>query len=160
MSSLTLEPGTIDQARAEGFDDLLALYWEDVELNQDKNPLAINWHAYYGLERLGVLKLFLLRRDGRLIGFTGWFVNTLLRYSKTLWAVSDLLWVEPEERKGSTGIFLITKSEQMLRASGVKAIRYEVKTGDFGSDHGHGSVGYLLRRLGYTPYEEALTRYL
>lgn len=162
MSSLTLEPASIDQARAEGFEDLLVAHWEEAET--DPSPMAPNWTGYYGLERAGVLKMLLLRRGGQLIGYSVWFVQKPLHHALTTWAVCDLIYVEPEERKGWTGAFLVRQSERLLRGFGVQVINYNVKPrsspDNLDYKRGRDSVGHLLRRLGYALYEEVWTRHL
>lgn len=162
MSSLTLEPASIDQARAEGFEDLLVAHWEEVET--DPSPMAPNWPGYYALERSGILKMLLLRRGGRLIGYSVWFVQPPLHHRATPWAICDLLYVEPDERKGWTGAFLIRQSERLLRGLGARVIVCNVKPRsrreNLDYQRGRDSVGHLLRRLGYALYEEVWARHL
>ncbi len=163
MSTLTLEWGTLDEARAEGFEDMAALHWEEVEIEHERVPLAPNWKAYRDLERQGVLRSALLRRDGALVGYAAWFVQPPLHHSLTLWAVSDLFYVDPAER-GRAGAFLLRRSEQMLRDLGVRVIYYGVKPvkqpGDLGYKRGRDSVGRLLSKLGYAKIEEAWAKFL
>lgn len=154
---LTLAPETIDQLRASGFDDLLVAHYEEVE--DPHSPMAVNWPAYYGLERQGVLQVFALRRDGRLIGYSSWFVQPPLHHRGTLWAVCDAVYVDPDERRGWAGVKLIRGAEQMLREQGAKVVSYNVKP-DLDGKRGRDSVGHLLRRLGYRLAEECWAIYL
>jgi hypothetical protein len=152
---LTLTPSSISQARADGIEDLLALHWAEVETDQAKNPLAINWAGYRDLEARGVFKPLLLYREGRLIGYTCWFIQPPLHHSLTCWAVCDLLYVPPEERLGMTGVYLIVESERQVRALGARTININVKAARFDTPHPPPTLGPLLARLGYRLTEEA-----
>lgn len=162
--TLRIEWGTIKAARAAGFEDLLALHWEEVEFEHEKVPLSVNWRAYADLEAKGILRLLLAWRGDRLVGYSAWFVQPPLHHSLTLWAVNDVLYLDPAERKGRAGIALIRRGEQLLKQLGVRVISYNVKPvrqrTDLGYKRGRDSVGHLLQRLGYSKVEEAYARYL
>lgn len=163
MPKLTLSWGTIAEARADGFDDMLHLHWEEVENHHEDAPLAINWTAYRNLERAGVLRLLLLRRTGQLVGYSVWFVQPTLHHALSTWAVCDVLYVDPDTRRGRAGVQLIVEGERMLRELGVKAITYTVKParqrGDLGYKRGRDSVGVLLSKLGYALDEETWAKH-
>lgn len=151
--------GTIQEARDLGIEDMLALHWEEIELNQETVPLAINWSAYRDLERRGILKTLLMLIGGRLIGYSVFFVQPTLHHMSTRWAVNDILYLEPERRKGLAGARLVRGAEPMLAELGVEMVIYTVKmTGNLRSNRRDGSVGELLKKLGYSPYEATFTK--
>jgi hypothetical protein len=154
---LTLRPRTIDQLRADGVEDHLALHWEEIE---PEHPLAINWPGYYSLERSGVLKPLGLYEKGRLIGYSVWFVQPPLHHSNMLWAVSDLLYVEPEHR-ARHGVFLMRESIRILKGFGVGVIWCQVKPrADLRHRQSRARVGRLLERLGFSLGEEGWVKYV
>ncbi len=161
--TLTLEWGTIAEARAAGIEDMLALQWEEIDDERERIPLAIDWPSYFAVERQGFLKVLLLRKDGQLIGYSVWFVRKPLHHRLATWAINDFVYVEPEHRKGRTGVFLIKEGERMLRTLDVQVINYNVKPerekGGLGYQRGRDSVGFLLARLGYAHTESAWTKY-
>lgn len=156
---LTLDLVALDTARATGLDDLLALDFDELEGHQDVSPLDVNWPAYYGLERAGVLKILALRRAGALIGYNIFFLQPPLHSRRTLWAVNDVLYLTPEERRGWTGVFLVRRSEQMLREMGARVIMYASKP-DLSSKRHRDSVGRLFARLGYGVFDHTWTKAL
>jgi hypothetical protein len=149
---LTLGLETLDQLRADGFDDLLADNFAEVETHQDVSPLDVNWPAYYGLARSGILKCFALRRGGALVGYNLFFLQPTLHSRRTVWAVNDLVYLIPEERRGWAGVRLIRGTEQLLREAGAKVILYGSKP-DLSSKRHRDSVGKLFARLGYGVFD-------
>lgn len=145
---------TVAAARAAGIEDLLALNWEEVEDHKAVSPLAIDWSAYQQLERQGVLRVGLMRQAGQLVGYNVFFVRPTLHHRDTVWAVNDLVYLEPEARRGMSGVLLVTEAERLLREEGVKVVFYCSKLGpDLGEPRGRGSVAQLLTGLGYGAYE-------
>jgi L-amino acid N-acyltransferase YncA len=145
---------TLAAARAAGIEDLIALNWEEVEDHKAASPLAIDWNAYQQLERQGVLRVGLMRAAGLLVGYNVFFVKPTLHHRQTVWAVNDLVYLDPEARRGMAGVLLISEAERLLRAEGVRAVFYCSKLGpDLGEKRGRGSVAALLSGLGYNAYE-------
>jgi GNAT superfamily N-acetyltransferase len=152
---------TVAAARAAGIEDLLALNWEEVEDHKAVSPLAIDWSAYQQLERQGVLRVGLMRQAGQLVGYNVFFVKPTLHHRDTVWAVNDLVYLEPEARRGMSGVLLIVEAERMLREEGVKVVLYGVKTGpDLGETRGRGSVAELLAKLGYGAFDTSWSKVL
>jgi GNAT superfamily N-acetyltransferase len=66
--------------------------------------------------------------------------------------MSDVLYLAPEYRKGTTGIRLMKTAEEELVKLGVQRIVQNVKlTNDWGS---------ILERMGYKPFERIYTKVL
>lgn len=152
---LTLEWGSLADAKAAGVDDYLPLHWEESE--DPTLPLAIDWPALYDLERRGTYRCLLLRRDRRLIGYSAFFLQPVIHHRTTRFAINDLVYVDPAER-GAAGLYLLTRGEALLREIGVQIITYSVKprrdVTDLGYKRGRDSVGALLQKLGYGLDEE------
>ena len=159
--NLSLSWGALAEARAAGVDDMLALHWEEVE--GDGSPLDLNWPALRSLERSGVYRTLLLRQDDKLIGYAAFFVQPPLHHQRTVWAVSDVLYVDPDHR-GKAGVFMIKRFPAMLKAIGVKVIYMAVKPAlppaDLRYRRGRDSVGVLLQKLGYGRFEEAWVKHI
>lgn len=158
---LTFTFETIGDALRDGFEDLAALHWEEVALNKDTIPLVPDWDKYRYLERAGVLKSICARRAGKLIGYDVFFVQPAMHYSTSLWAVNDILYLDPEERRGLAGARLVRQSEKMLRDLGVQKVIYHTKLHvHLGHGKAHGTVGDLLIKLGYKHVENVLAKTL
>lgn len=161
QSNLSFSWDSIDRARDRGFDDMLALNWEEIEGHKEVSPFDPDWPAYRDLEKRGVLKLGVLCAGIQMIGYNVFFVNKPLHHRSTVWAINDLLYLEPEHRLGRNGIFLVTEAERRLRELGAKVILYGVKTDrNLSPKRERDSVGLLLEKLGYGSFDQSWSKAL
>ena len=152
---------TLAEVRAAGADDLAVLHWEEIEGHHDASPIDIDWKGYAALERAGTLKIASLWKGDRLIGYNVFFVYRPLHSRTTLWAISDVLYVDPEHRRGWTGVKLLKESELGLKAMGAKVILYSVKTNrNLSLKRDRDSVGLLLEKLGYGSFDQSWSKSL
>lgn len=138
---ITYQLESVTSIRLEG----KALLWEhydEVALYRDAIPLDPDWGKYEYMEQESSLVAVGARDDGRLIGYSVFFLNWHIHYKRSLYAANDVLFLEKAYRtKSSAGIRLIKESEKMLRARGVERILFHVKL-----DH---DFRKILHRLGY-----------
>lgn len=136
---------------AEGLEDLLVFHWQEVEQHQDAMPLSVDWSKYLMLERAGIYRSVVARKTGKLIGYAAYFLQAPLHHAKSVWAVNDVLYVDPAHRKDRTGDRLITAAEDMMQILGAKLITQEDrKDANSTSDKPSATLGDLLSRRGYT----------
>lgn len=158
---ITLTWGTLNQGLDLGLADMAALDWEEVEDGREDMPLSINWPHYRRMEREGILQLAYLKAGAQLIGYNVFFVHAPAHHSLTKWAINDLVYLDPAYRKGATGVRLIAECESHLKALGAKLILYTVKLHRrLGPEKNRGSVGTLLERMGYSPFEASFAKRL
>ncbi len=162
MTAREIEIGWLgmDEALQLGLADLIALHWDEVALDKLAVPLAVDWAKYRQLDRAGVLRGVGLKRRGKLVGYNVFFVQPTLHYSTSLWALNDVLYLDPDERRGMAGARLVKQAERLLAEVGVKKIIYHTKLHlrSLGRDPEHGTVGDLLSRLGYTHVENVYAK--
>ena len=123
---------------------LLHEHWAEIEHFKDI-PLDVDWAAYRAIEAAGKLRIYSARRDGRLIGYTAYFVGHPPRYRNSLQAAHDVLFIERPERRAKIGHGLIRYSEQLLAQEGVQVI--------YQSSNVAHPWDALLTRLGYEPVD-------
>lgn len=150
---------TVDQQLADGLEDLAALHWEEVAGDKDVIPLAPDWDRYRALEKSGVFKCLAARRDGILIGYSWWLVGPSLHYMTTKHAVNDLIFLDPDERRGLAGVRLIREGERALRDLGVVKVIYHSKPNVLLGQKKH-TLGDLLVVLGYHLIEHSYAKVL
>ena len=125
---------------------LLVKHWEEVALNKEKIKLDPDWEAYEKLEDVGCLKIFTCRDKGRLIGYFAVLASPHLHYKSNTFANNDVIYVDPDYRKGWVGIKLIKFAEKCLREDGVDILHINTKIKrDFSR---------VLERMGYAVVEK------
>lgn len=85
-------------------------------------PLDINEAAYMHLEESGLLRCFTARYNGDLVGYCVFMVRPNLRYSTSIQAVQDILYIEQGKRGPLFGKRLIEYCEDRLKAEGVQVV--------------------------------------
>lgn len=152
---------TLAEVRAAGADDMAIFHWEEVESHHNASPIDMDWPGYLALERQGRLKIASLWKGERLIGYSSYFVYCPLHSRRTLWAISDAIYVDPEHRRGWAGVKLLKEAELGLKAMGAKVILYSVKTDrNLSRKRDRDSVGLLLEKLGYGSFDQSWSKAL
>lgn len=132
---------------------LLERHWREVAYYDDI-PLSPEWATYEFAARQGILRVFTVRIDDKLVGYTVFIVRPNIHYSSCVQATEDLLFVAPEYRKGRLGMQLIQYSDAELAKEGVQVVTRHVKAQP-GLD-----FGPLLERIGYEPIDRIFGRRL
>lgn len=84
---------------------------------------------YEQVESQGTLKCIGLFAGDQLVGFSTYVIGPSTHVKGTTVAFSDSLWVEPEFRKGRSGLLLISETERFAREDGCRGILWGVCTG-------------------------------
>lgn len=117
---------------------LLVLHYKEIAHYQDI-PLEPALDKYLSIEDEGLLRVYTARKDGKLVGYSIYFIRHNLHYSSSKQALQDILFIHPEHR--GTGGKLIAWCDEQLRAEGVQAVYHHVKAAH--------NFGPLLERMGY-----------
>lgn len=112
-------------------------------------PLAPDFATYARIQANGGLRCYTARLNGQLIGYLAIFVSRSLHYSASIFANSDVLYIDPAHRGSRAGVGLITYCHDQLRAEGVTVLTQHVKA------RKDINVGPMLERLlGYEKVDE------
>ena len=106
---------------------LLEAHWEEIAHNQDKIKLNPDYKQYEIMETMGMLHIVTARDEGRLVGYCITFLVRHLHYSDHVYAMNDILYVRPENRRGSVGARLIHFTEERLAELGCSVTNYHIK---------------------------------
>lgn len=104
-------------------DEMSALWprhWSEVALDHEAIPLDPDLVLYDYMATAGILHCVIAREAGRIIGYHLSIVKPHLHYRSSLHAHTDVYYIEPEHRKGMTGVRLFKEAEKSLVARGVK----------------------------------------
>lgn len=147
---------TLAEALSHGAEDMIARHAEEVPSGL---PLDVDWPQYRKLERAGVYRVIGAFAKGRLVGYNAFFVQATLQHRSTVQAVNDVLYLEPEHRRGALGIRLITEAEPLLIGLGARRVAYASHP-DLNRSSTTAKVAALLTRLGYDVVETAHAKLL
>ena len=125
----------------EDIKDLIKLHYEEIAVNKDVIPLDPDWDKYKHLCDNELLITITVRDEGKLIGYSIFFITNHLHYKSTKYANNDLLFLHPDYRAGMLGLRLIRESEKILKEKKVDKILWHIK---FNKD-----FRIILHRLGY-----------
>jgi len=95
-------------------------HYQDILLNPDQP-------AYEQAEDRGLLRCYVARLNGELVGYAIFFVKRNMHYRDSLQAVQDVLFVTKPHRHGRVGLKLIQYSEDQLKTEGVQVCYHHVK---------------------------------
>lgn len=136
----------------EQVNELFIKHWEEVALFQDKMKLNPDWDFYTTLYEQGNLGLFTARKGTKLIGYFVVVARQHPHYKDHLVAANDIIYIDPEHRKGLTGYKLIKFAKENLKELGVSVLSVNVKV--------HRPFDKLLERLGFENTERLYTVYI
>lgn len=106
---------------------------------------------YLQIEATGMFRVFTARDQGRLVGYSLFFVSTHLHYRTKKFASPDTLFVHPDYR-GLPAVRFIRWADDRLKAEGVHYVyRHVSRKKDYSR---------TLERLGYEPVEVGYRRIL
>lgn len=138
---------------------LLRMHWREIATYPDI-PLSVHHAAYEQAEAKGTLCIITMRRfggliadDHRMIGYAVFFVVQHPHYDTTRMAMQDVIYLDPEFRRGLLAMKLIAFSEGVLKARGCVVVHQHVKIA-------HPALGLLLRRRGYRHVEDLYVKRL
>lgn len=121
MGMIVLSVETVDQV-LEDIKPLLKDHWEEIASFKDKIPFAPDYEAYRRVEKSGNLLICTVRDDGKLIGYSIYFIRQGVHYSKTIVATNDIFYIAPGYRRKLINrkliaIELINYAETILKQS-------------------------------------------
>lgn len=106
---------------------LLDLHYRELCLHRDVIELDPQWREYAILEQMGRFVVFTARDDGRLIGYNAFFLNKHMHYGGFTVAQNDVLFLHPEQRRGTTALKFLDDTEARCKALGAQKITYHIK---------------------------------
>ena len=124
-------------------DDAMQLFkdhYDEIAERTDVIELDPDIEKYNYLYNQKMLEIHTARDDGKLIGYSIWFVCNHMHYKKSLTASSDVLYISPDYRKGLFGYKFIKWTTEEIKKRKPQSIIFHVKP--------FLDYGFLLERLG------------
>ncbi|MCK5017565.1 MAG: GNAT family N-acetyltransferase [Candidatus Peribacteraceae bacterium] len=140
------------------FAGLIIKHWQEVAMYQDKVELDVNWEQYENMYMNGnvlALGAYNINTDNSVEIPIGYIMDVMSHnphYQQDVFAMNDVIYVDPYYRKTGLGARLIKISENKLRKLGVSVRTLHIKTThDFSK---------LAEHLGYGSVERVHGKYL
>lgn len=117
---------------------LLQKHWEEIAHYKDI-PFAPDYDQYLKADLMGMVRVYIAREEGVLIGYSVYFVRPNLHYSTSLQAYQDLIYVDKSRR--GFGLLFMLWCDKQLKADGVQVVATHIKAAH--------NFGPALERIGY-----------
>jgi len=106
------------------------------------------FERYAQLEKIGALRAYTARLDGKLIGFCLFLFHPHIHFKNNIFALHDILYIMPEHR--GFGYEFLKWCNQQLKSDGADVILYSVSL--------KFNYGSLLKRLGFRLSDHIYTK--
>lgn len=107
---------------------ILKAHWEEVALNKDKIKLNPDYERYLALDKAGALHTVIARDNDKLIGYYISFISYHIHYADNIYAMNDVIYIDPSYRKGTVAYRLLKFAEMKLKELGVDVMMLHMKT--------------------------------
>jgi len=107
--------------------DLFQKHYEEIAERTDVIVLDPDLKRYNNLYSQNMLEIHTIRDDGKLVGYSLWFVMNHIHYKNSLTANSDVLYISPDYRKGMLGVKFIKWSLEEIKKRNPQRIMFHVK---------------------------------
>lgn len=125
-------------------DGLAYLHWCETQQYRHYQEYAPSQKRYEDAERIGMFYQATARIDGKLVGYSGFYVTTSMHTQDWI-AMEDTWYLVPEQRKGWNAISFYKYIEAFCASKGVIEITLTIP------DTKDKRLGDLLTRLAYQP---------
>jgi GNAT superfamily N-acetyltransferase len=132
----------------EDIKPILEVHWNELANNKDIRYLDVDYDGYIKLNRIGSWKVFTVRDDDKLIGYSSFLIAHNLHYKDWKFASNDVYYLQKEYRKKGIGYKMFKETERWLKDQGVKSVVVQEKI-----DHPHSvlfdDLGFVLIERNY-----------
>lgn len=113
-------------------------HWHEIAHYKDI-PLDPDVELYHRMDSMGMMRVFTAREEGKLVGYSVYFVRSNPHYKSSIQANQDVLFIQKDKR--GFGRDFIKWCDEQLKNEGVQIVHHHVKKAhDFGP---------MLKRMGY-----------
>lgn len=133
------------------YEELIPLFkerFEEVNPYPDKLKYNPNYDIYIFLETQGTLNLIVARDEGEIVGYALTLISPHLHASDSVYAINDLIHINPSHRKGKLIRNLLRTCEEVYREKGADVMLFTLKD------------KYVRKALGMTGAERVYSKYI
>lgn len=131
---------------------LLEADWEEIEHNKELLPLDPDWETYESLEAQGLMQIYTVRDEERLVGYFTVMLFPSLHSKGRILAANDVIYLDAKYRRGLVGYRMFKFVEKCLKEDGHDTF-YVTATEE-------NPIDPLMKRLGYKKIETKFEKVL
>lgn len=106
---------------------LLLKHWYEIANNQDTIPLDPDYDKYQWLDDQGMMRIYIARDAGELVGYFISFISPHIHYRSTVYAINDILYIDPAYRGGTQAYRMMKGAMKDLKDNGVDRLIIHMK---------------------------------
>lgn len=107
--------------------ELLIEHREELATDKALMVLKPDFETYYKLDDAGVLLVIGAYRDGKMIGYSVSLLARNMHYADLFQCQNDVLFLTKDERRGSAGLRLIRKTQELAALEGAQIMLWHAK---------------------------------
>jgi len=131
---------------------LIKSHWKEIASCKDKIKLNPNFNMYKTMNELGILRIFTVRDFGKLVGYFIVMCQPHLHYSDHVYAMNDIIYIDPEYRGSTIAFKLLRSVEKRLKKDGVSVLMINMKV--------YAPFDRLLEKLNFENTERVYSKYI
>jgi len=132
---------------------LLEKHWRAISNSPDKIILKPDISKYQILQDGKLLRNIIAYDGEKMVGYVIIFLAPHMHYSDDVFAMVDVIFVDPEYRNSKVGIVLINNAERLCREEGASVLSYHTKPA-------HKAIETILYRKGFSHFENIIGKIL
>jgi hypothetical protein len=113
-------------------------------------PIDPQFEVYESADHSNQLRIFTVRQSGGMVGYQIFWVHTHPHYRGEKQASQDLLYLDPNHRKGMAGYKFIVWCDNQLKAEGINLIVHTMRDG--------ADLSSIYNRMGYEKSDTVYVR--
>lgn len=125
---ITYQEEAVDRDFIEEIKPIVEKHSAEIDRYLDKIELSPAYDKYIELYQNGLLHCYTVRDDGILIGYYVSIILPHMHYSKDLYAINEILYVDPDYRKSEVAGEMFSRVESIYRDKGVSVMLFNMKT--------------------------------
>ncbi len=107
---------------------LLEDHWKEIAMFKDKISFSPDYEKYLILQDMGALHVVVVRDEGKIVGYFVSFIQPHIHYKDNIFAINDILYVDPSYRGGTVAYRMFKYAKKELKKIGVSVLMVHMKT--------------------------------
>ena len=131
---------------------LLEKHYDEIAMYKDQISLNPNYDLYKIMDDTGSLHILAARDGTVLVGYCVTFINYHPHYKDHVYAVNDVIYIDPGYRHTSVAPEMVSELERLMMEKGVSVMTFHMKT--------YKPFESLMEMMGFDKAEYMYSKYI